>query len=173
MVLQAFEKAVTEIAKQGPAGLQTSIAGSSKDRRFSSGRREGVRCTPLPDGSESAGSSPDRRSGRPPVSRPVWRQLAHRASQRESTATRCDGRARIDRDCGQCCRPPERARAREFWATRTSPDPALCDTCGKVLARGDGYLETGRRDRSLGIEIELGDELVCERCFNVRRACRR
>lgn len=171
-MLAAFEKALEEITKHGPAGLQIPldelgkiVANAPDDARLFVARR----C-------RMAASQPGHLEIAAVVGRLFFEHFGDNSllEQVVKKAKRLDAidvlaSVAIADDAAE---PPQRARARDFWATRISTEPALCDQCGEVLARGDGYLESGRIDRKLGIDINFGDELVCERCFRLRRTGR-
>jgi hypothetical protein len=62
--------------------------------------------------------------------------------------------------------PPEREQARQWWHRQPGGFRAICDQCREPLPRGDGYAVAGREVNFGASRIDLGEELLCRRCFN-------
>jgi hypothetical protein len=61
--------------------------------------------------------------------------------------------------------PPEREAARAWWR-KTGRTEASCDNCNRPLRRGEGYSISGRIFILGNKRIEMGDELICQECFD-------
>jgi hypothetical protein len=64
--------------------------------------------------------------------------------------------------------PPEREAARQWWKSSNKKD-GMCDSCREPLRRGEGYLIDGRLMMIGEQKINLGIEILCQRCFEKYR----
>jgi hypothetical protein len=62
--------------------------------------------------------------------------------------------------------PPEREAARQRWKT-SQKDGGMCDECRTLLRRGEGYLVEGRVFFIGDQEINVGIEILCQKCFDI------
>jgi len=61
--------------------------------------------------------------------------------------------------------PPARAEAKAWWR-ETDMKEGRCDNCNRHLRRGEGYMIHGRAYMMGSQRIEMGDEIICQDCFN-------
>jgi len=61
--------------------------------------------------------------------------------------------------------PPERTAAIAWWQS-SDKTVGRCDNCSRPLRRGEGYLISGRAMMIGSMRVELGNELICQECFN-------
>jgi hypothetical protein len=59
---------------------------------------------------------------------------------------------------------PQRQAAKAWWRSNTKQE-ALCDNCNRRLLRGEGFVIEGRVCVVGDRRINMGEELVCEKCF--------
>lgn len=64
--------------------------------------------------------------------------------------------------------PPARAEAKAWWR-ETDKKEGRCDNCARPLRRGEGYMIHGRAYMIGSQRIEMGDEIICQDCFNALR----
>lgn len=64
--------------------------------------------------------------------------------------------------------PPERTAAIEWWKNSGREDGS-CDHCAKRLRKGEGYLIKDQVVYLGDQRVELGDEVICQDCFNKLR----
>jgi len=65
--------------------------------------------------------------------------------------------------------PPQREAARAWWH-KTERTEGRCDNCNRPLRRGEGYLITGRSFMIDNQRVDMGEEIICQECFNSLRA---
>lgn len=66
--------------------------------------------------------------------------------------------------------PPEKQAATRWWDEHPPDHRAICDNCSTPLGRGDGFIVS---DRMLQIEeatFSLGDELLCQKCYQTYKS---
>lgn len=61
--------------------------------------------------------------------------------------------------------PPERTAAIEWWKT-SGQEEGRCDHCAIRLRKGEGYMITDQVVYLGDQRVELGDEIICQNCFN-------
>lgn len=61
--------------------------------------------------------------------------------------------------------PPERTAAIEWWK-KSGREDGSCDHCSKRLRKGEGYLIKDQVAYLGDQRVDLGDEVICQDCFN-------
>ncbi|MFF7358297.1 hypothetical protein ACFZA1_37570 [Streptomyces filipinensis] len=69
----------------------------------------------------------------------------------------------LQQDC------PSRQAAVAWWAAQPDGTVAVCDGCGDGLPRGDGYVLDSSRWLFGGLQVDLGEVLLCSRCYLRKR----
>jgi hypothetical protein len=59
---------------------------------------------------------------------------------------------------------PERKAAQNWWRSNDREE-ARCDNCNRRLLRGEGFLISGRVFTDGYQRLDMGDEIICEKCF--------